>query len=258
MYRDGTYEARPVADVSRDIARWARAEPDARRVFLADGDALHLGHDRLRVVLEELTAAFPRLSRVNSYANGSSILALGPERLRALKARKLHTLYMGLESGDPSTLDRMGKAETAEGMIRAGVMAREAGLPMSVMVLLGLGGRHRSAEHARSTAEALNRMQPKLLSVLRVIPVPGTPLERWQDGGTFEMLTELDEVREMRELVAGLELTGTVFRANHASNARPIEARFPRDQARLLAALDALMVSGRLDARRPSPTPLWL
>lgn len=258
MYRDGKYEARPATEVSRDIARLARAEPDARRVFLADGDALHMGFERIRTVLDELNAAFPQLSRVNSYANGSSILELGPEGLRELKQHKMHTLYMGLESGDQRQLDRMGKTETAEDMVRAGAMAQEAGLQMSVMVLLGLGGRSGSVDHARATAEALNRMQPKLLSVLRVIPVPGTPLERWQESGTFEMLTELEEVREMRALVAGLELTGTVFRANHASNARPIEARFPRDKSRLLAALDALVASGRLDPRHPSPAPLWL
>ncbi|MBM4154107.1 MAG: radical SAM protein [Lentisphaerae bacterium] len=258
MYRSGPYRPRDAADVSAEIRAAAREQPGARRVFLADGDALRLGFDRLAAVLGELAAAFPALARVNSYANGSSILALGREGLASLRARRLDTLYMGLESGDPAVLRRMGKAETVDGMVEAGRLAREAGLKMSVIVLLGLGGPDGSAAHARATAEALNRMQPRLLSALRVIPVPGTPLARWEEEGAFRRLSEFEAVRELRDLAAALTLEGTVFRANHVSNVLPVEARFPRDRAVLLASLDALLDSGRLDATRPAPRPPWL
>lgn len=258
MYRSGPYRARSAAEVSAEIRSAAREWPDARRVFLADGDALHLGFDRLDDILRELGAAFPRLARVNSYANGSSLLALGRERLTHLRVRRLDTLYMGLESGDAAVLRRMGKAESVDGMVKAGRMARACGLKMSVMVLLGLAGPEGSAAHARATAMALNRMQPRILSALRVIPVPQTPLERWEKEGSFRMLSEYEAVRELRDMVALLELEGAVFRANHVSNVLPVEARFPRDRAPLLAALDALLASGRLDASRPAPRPPWL
>ena len=45
--------------------------------------------------------------------------------------------------------------------------------------------------------------------------------------------------------------------AAHA-DAVDAEARFPRDREALLASLDALLASGRLDADRPAPRPLWL
>ena len=258
MYRESPYRERPVAEVSAEIRAAARAQPEARRVFLADGDALRLSFERLTAILGELAAAFPRLARVNTYANGSSILTLGEERLRSLHAAKLSTLYLGLESGDGATLRRMGKTESVDGMVEAGCLAQQCGLRMSVMVLLGLAGPERSAEHARATAEALNRMQPRLLSALRVIPVPGTPLARWEADGSFRMVSEHDAVRELRDLVAALRLESTVFRANHASNVLPVEARFPRDQPALLATLDALLASGTLDREHPPPRPLWL
>ncbi len=258
MYRSGPYVPRPAGAVSAEIRTAAREWPAARRVFLADGDALHMGFDRLAAILDELGAAFPGLARVNSYANGASILALGPDGLAALRARRLDTLYMGLESGDESVLRRMGKAETVDRMVEAGTLARACGLKMSVMVLLGLAGPEGSAAHARATADAINRMQPRLLSALRVIPVPGTPLGRWEKEGVFRMLTEQEAVRELRDLVAALDLQGTVFRANHASNVVPVEARFPRDREALLASLDALLASGDLDSARPAPRPLWL
>ena len=62
-------------------------------------------------------------------------------------------------------------------------------------------------------------------------------------------------MRELRHIVARLNLTNTVFRANHTSNVVPLEGTLPRDQARLLAELDALLESGELDRDSPGPAP---
>ena len=102
------------------------------------------------------------------------------------------------------------------------------------------------------------RMQPRLLSFLRVIPVPGTRLHRDMKAGRFTPLTERQVVEESRLLLDGLALSGTVLRANHISNVAPIEARLPRDKAAALEQLDRLLASGRLDASSPGPMPLWM
>lgn len=39
-------------------------------------------------------------------------------------------------------------------------------------------------------------------------------------------------------IASGLELTNSVFRANHASNYLPLKATLPRDKENLLATLD--------------------
>lgn len=258
MYRDVTYRRGAMDEIRRMLGREARRPAGIRRVFLADGDVMRRPFDDLQAILVLLNEHLPRLTRVSLYANGSSIAAKSDRELRALRDLKLHTLYLGLESGDEEILKRCRKGETAAEMIEAGKRAQAAGLRMSVMVLLGLGGAERSLEHARHTAEALNRMQPRLLSALRVIPIPGTELSAEAQAGQFRMLTEQEVVRELREMVLRLELQGTVFRANHASNIVPIEARLPRDRDRLLAELDALLASGQLDAETPGPLPLWL
>jgi len=81
---------------------------------------------KLKTVLEMLNARFPRLARVNVYANGHSILQKSEAELHELKALKLNTLYMGLESGHEETLRAAGKRETAEEMIEAGRRAQSA------------------------------------------------------------------------------------------------------------------------------------
>lgn len=258
MYRGMRYQKRSIDDVRALIRRESRRSPDAQRVFLADGDVMRRPFEDLRAILASLGECLPRLARISLYANGSSILAKSEAELHALQALKLHTLYMGLESGDEDILRGCRKGETAAQMVQAGVAAQAAGLRMSVMILLGLGGADQSAEHVAHTAAALNRMQPRLLSALRVVPIAGTELHEDSVHGRFRQLTERQVVCELRELIDRLDLTGTVFRANHSSNVVQVEARLPRDRGRVLADLDALLASGLLDDRTAGRMPLWL
>jgi len=258
MYRGLKYRRRPLPEVARLIATEARYAPDTRRIFLADGDVMRRPYGELREILALLAKSFPALARVNTYATGSAILEKTTVQLLTLRAHKLHTLYLGLESGDEETLRRMNKAETATDMVEAGRLAQSVGLRLSVMILLGLGGVDRSTEHARATADALNRMQPRLLSALRVIPAPGTELYADVQSGRFPQVSEAGVVRELRAIVQRLELANTVFRANHTSNVIPLEARFPRDKAALLETLDTLLASRQLDPDSPGAQPLWL
>jgi radical SAM superfamily enzyme YgiQ (UPF0313 family) len=258
MYKQVRYQRRSLPEIRKMIEVEARGNPAVNRVFLADGDVMRRPFEELEAILRELAAKFPLLARVNTYATGRGITEKTGAELRALRALKLNTLYMGLESGDAETLRRVNKGETGEAMVEAGRLAQASGLKLSVMILLGLGGFERTRPHALETATALNRLQPRLLSALRVVPVPGTGLHADVVAHRFQPLTELQVVQEMRVLVQNLELTNTLFRANHTSNPIPLEARLNRDKARLSAELDALIASGTLDRQSPGHMPLWL
>lgn len=258
MYKHMPYQRRSLAEIRRMIEVEACEAPTTQRVFLADGDVMRRPFGDLEAILRELAAHFPNLARVNVYATGSGIMAKTSDELRSLRALKVHTLYLGLESGDEEILRRVKKGETAAEMVEAGRLAQTCGLKLSVMILLGLGGTERTRSHALETAEALNRMQPRLLSALRVVPVPGTELHDELAAGRFKALTERQVVEELRLMVQHLALINTVFRANHTSNPIPLEARFGRDKSRLLAELDMLIGSEVLDGLTPGRTPLWL
>ena len=252
MYKGVRYRPRPEEELFAEIAAAGRRFPDVRRVFLADGDVMAFGFDRLRRILVALNAAFPRLTRVGSYANGSSIARYDDAALETLKTLRLHTLYLGLETGMQPLLDRVGKTESVAQMIDSVRRVQGGGLRASVMILLGLGGRRFSREHAARTAEALNAMQPRLLSALRFVPVLGKPFEE------FELLSEAECVAELLAMVEGFELERSVFRANHTSNPLPLEARFPADKARLVAELRSALDSGLLDVSGPGVLPAEL
>ncbi len=258
MYKQQRFRRRPWIEIEAVLRSEAEANPAADRVFLADGDVMARSFEDLSKILNLLKTCFPRLARVALYASGSSILSKSADELAQLRTGGLHTLYMGLESGDDELLARCLKRDTVDVMVEAGRRAQGSGLRMSVMVLLGLGGRDGSERHAQRTAEALNRMQPRLLSTLRVVPVQGTPLGHDAASGRFQMLTEVEIVGELRNLLQALDLRATVFRADHASNVVSLQGRLPVQRESLLAQLDLWLRSSRLDRNSPGVLPRWL
>lgn len=253
MYKTVSYRQRNLNEVLTEIESAGRANSDVKRVFLADGDVMALPFEDLEAILAKLAERFPRLARVNVYANGSSILAKTPDQLRRLRELKLNTLYLGLETGNNDLLKNVNKKETVEGMIDAVRRAKNAGFKLSVMALLGLAGKNGSERHADLTANALNEMQPQLLSILRFIEVPGTTMH-----ADYQTVTECEAVSELHRIIKGLELTRTVFRANHTSNPIPLEGRFPQDKERLIADVQRMLDSGTLDQSGPGATPFFL
>jgi radical SAM superfamily enzyme YgiQ (UPF0313 family) len=259
----GMYKGVPYRQYSRDemtaaMDQAAEHWPSADRIFLADGDVMALPIDDLVFLLTELTRRFSNLNRVNLYANGSSIISKSEDQLAELKRLKLQTLYMGLESGDQIVLDRVCKRDSVADMITGGRRAQAAGLRMSVMVLIGLGGAEHSLNHAAETAKAINAMQPRFLAALRLIPVQGTPLYKQIADGSFQVLTEFQATVEIKEMIGRLELDRTLFRANHVSNIVPLGGRFPKDRERMVEELDTLLASGVLDEQTAGPEPWTL
>lgn len=237
MYRHKTFSARALPDVLADVREAARLDPDVRRVFLLDGDAMTLSTARLVPVLEALSASFPNLQRVGSYVNAVSVLRKSDEELRRLASLKLTIGYLGLETGDEETAKAIVKGATVAEEVEAVRRAQAAGIKMSVMVLLGMGGRARSKAHARATAAALSAMDARYISCLCVTPVPGTPLYDDAAAGRFVLPTPMETLDELETIVRETDVSGAVFRSNHASNHLPLAGRLPADRARLLEAV---------------------
>jgi len=58
-------------------------------------------------------------------------------------------------------------------------------------------------------------------------------------------------LHELREMIAAIEVTHSVFRSNHASNYLPVGGTLPRDKGHMLAALNQAL--SRPDAVRLRP-----
>lgn len=239
MYRDTPFRLRSSDEITNQIKRAAHAAPQLRRVFLADGNALCLGADRLLSIMNQLHQAFPKLSRITCYGGPGDILRKSQSELIALKAAGLQMVYLGIESGDDDVLAAVCKGVDAAGMTEAGQRVLEAGIKLSAMVILGLGGKKRSVQHAVNTAAVANAINPTMLSVLTLMLHEGTPLRQAADRGEFQPLSPYELTVELKELVSRLTLTKPcIFRANHASNLLPLAGTLPADKPALLSSID--------------------
>ncbi len=237
-YLDKPFRKIPLEEVFAEIDSVRPYADSVRRVFLADGDAMVLSQAHLVKVLDRLAEVLPGLQRVGIYASVKGILRRSPEELKELKARKLDIAYLGLESGSDEVLRLINKGVTARQQVDAVLKAQAAGMRMSVIALLGVGGRKLSASHTSETAAVLNKMQPRYASFLTLMLVPGTDLATQAEKGEFELPDPLECLEELREIVRGLELNKTIFRTNHASNFLALEGTLGKDKERLLAELD--------------------
>lgn len=245
VYKSKPFRIKDNKEITADINCHARWHKDTRRVFLMDGDALVLDNNRLLPILKEIGGAFPKLSRISSYANGHNIAQRSENELKELRAHKLSLIYMGLESGSQDILNRCHKRSKVKEMIDAVNKAALAQIKSSVIVLLGLGGVKYSKEHVKSTIEALNLMQPRYLSFLSLMIIPGTPLAEEIKKGSFKELSPMKLIEESHEIIKGLKLNKTIFRSNHASNHLPLEGVFPKDKIKLLNTLESA-INGNL------------
>ena len=244
MYRDVQFRARPLSEIEPIIQNTARRYPTLRRVFLADGDALVLSTQKLLNIIELLKAHFPKLSRVSCYGGPLDILRKTPEDLLLLKQAGLQMVYLGIESGDDEVLARIKKGVTSEQMISAGQKILAAGMKLSAMLVLGLGGRELSQQHVRNSARVASAINPTMLSALTLMLHSGTPLRSDADNGRFQPLSPFEFVLELKELITHLNMSAPcIFRSNHVSNMLPLAGTLPGDKSSLLEqAEEALLL----------------
>jgi len=172
------------------------------------------------------------------YGNAKSIRAKTLQDLVALRDAGLGIVYMGLESGDDMTLKHVCKGVRVDTIVAMGQRVREAGIKLSVTVLLGLAGPERSDVHGEATGQALSAMDPNYVGALSLMVLPNTPLGQDYERGDFELIGPMAMLKELKTMIAHTKLSGGLFHANHASNYLPIKARLPKDQDATIHLID--------------------
>ena len=251
-YKDKRFTIKDDQTIMADILFASKYMINHHRLFLMDGDALIIPQRKLVWILDMIKEYLPWVRRVGAYANAKSVKMKSDEDLVKLKEKGLGILYLGVESGDNETLKKVCKGTTAENLVKQGRRVREAGIKLSVTVLLGIAGRLDSLKHARATGELLTAMDPNYVGALTVMLLPNTPLDKDYRTGRFELPDTRELLLELREMFAHTQLSGCLFMANHASNYLPIKAALPKDRDKTLALIDAAL-RGEVDLK-----PEWM
>jgi len=253
MYKAKEYVVRPFGELEREVVEMSRRYPGARRIFLADGDPVEAPTGHLVSVLDLLNLRFPALERISAYAGPRNLKARTIDELKMFRERKLDLLYLGIETGNDELLRRIRKGVTSGQIVEACGKAAGAGMRLSAIILLGLGGVDGSHAHAKDSARVVNAIDPPFLAALTLML---GPYERVYEeeimGGGFRVIDRMQSLQELRWFVEDLELTDCKFGTEHASNYLPIRGmKLPGDKGRILALVDEALKGASRGRLRP-------
>lgn len=251
-YKDKRFAIKDDKVILGDILFASRYMKRQDKVFLMDGDALIIPQKRLMWILERIREHLPWVNRVGAYANAKSIKMKSLEEMVELRENGLGILFYGVETGDEGLRVKIHKGADAPTCVAMGRKVKEAGIKLSVTVLLGIAGREKSLEHARATGRLLSEMDPDFVGALTVMLIPGTLLYEAFRKGEFVLPEERELLLELREMIAHTDLTRGLFYSNHASNYLPVKARLPRGKQEALDFIDRAL-KGEIGLR-----PEWM
>jgi len=238
------FRIRPTDEILEDIEIGARQYgKGVDKIFLLDSNAMVIKTPELLRIVKKCYETFPNLKQVSCYACCEDILRKTDGELLELRKAGLNLVFVGLESGDQEVLDLINKGATVENQIEAVVKANRAGIQTSVTVILGLGGKRLSTQHAINTGKAATKMNPSFFAALTLMLVPGTVLDDMIKRGEFELVTDpVDVLKEVELMIKNIDAPGpVVFRTNHASNYLPLRGVLPGGKERLLKTIRSAM-----------------
>jgi radical SAM superfamily enzyme YgiQ (UPF0313 family) len=235
VYKKGPpYKVRPVSEIKADIDQASEVYGNrAPTVFLPAGNTIAMPTDQLAEVCRHIRNVFPECRRITVYGSSQYLYKKGPDDLAKLAKAGLTRIHVGMESGDDEVLARVKKGADSAVQIQGCQMAIQAGLEVSVYVVLGLGGRDRTREHAENTAVAINRIGPHFVRLRTFIPKINTVMLHQIKKGKFDMLGPHGVLREIEFILEALE-THTEIRSDHYTNYVDISGTMPEDRNALL------------------------
>jgi len=234
-----------------DIVYIIAQQWDGRRIFLQDGDALVYPFPKLKEALKYLNEKFPKLERIATYATPQDILRRSVNELKELRELKVTIFYMGVESGDNEILNRIGKGVTSSQLVAAGRKAKEAGVTLSVTVILGLGGIEISQKHTIETAKILTDIDPDYAGALTLTLVPGTPLYEQVQQGDFHPISPFQSLEELKIIIENSHFTNCFFSSMHASNYLSVRGQLPQEKQRMIKELEYVLTRREPSLLRP-------
>ncbi len=241
MYQNTKFRIRAVAEIKEDLLMARDFHGDkVQSIFFPDGNTILMKTDQLIEILNYARQMFPYLMRMTVYGSAKYLKLKTINEFRRLREAGLTRIHSGMESGDDEVLRKIKKGFTSSEMIEAGLKVREAGIELSEYILIGIGGRERSREHALESARVLNAFTPDFVRLRTFVPWKRTPLYQEHLEGHFLLLSPHEALIETRLLIANLEGPFELL-SDHVSNFAWVNGKIPKEKLELLKELDRLL-----------------
>ena len=252
MYSEKKFKRRPVEEIVEDLDMALDAYgAGVRTIFLADGNTAALPTDTLVAIGAAARERFPHLERITMYGSARFLAKKDHDEWQAIGDAGITRVHSGLESGDPVTLEQIHKGVDPESATRAFNHVMEAGIELSVYLMVGVAGLERWREHADGSAAVLNSASPDFVRLRTFVPALGTEwCERWQRG-ELTLLDPYQALEETRLLVDRLQ-GPTVLLSDHVSNFLDVRGKIPEDKPAMIEGIDEALEWPRDRFRPPT------
>lgn len=243
VYKKGPpFKVLPVKEIKEDLDHAKKIYGSrVRTLFFPAGNTIAMPTDDLSEICAYAKTLFLNLKRITTYGSSRYIYKKGLEDLIKIRHSGLSRIHVGLESGDDEVLFRIKKGTSSSEQIQAGRWVREAGIELSEYVILGIGGKDRTREHADATARVLNAINPDFIRLRTFLPKINTLLLHEIRKGRFEMLSAHEVLKETRKVIEALDVTSEVL-SDHYTNYVNVRGRMPDDRDRMLALIDEALM----------------
>ena len=249
-YKGMDFSIRSLDDILKDIETVKEYYGDHpfESCFLQDGDSFIMKTDELIIILHSLKKHFPTLKRITSYGRAATMVSKSLQEMKDICEAGLNRLYCGFESGSDIVLKNVNKGTTAKELIKAGTMAKEAGMEISEFVIMGLGGKELWEEHAIQSAKVLNKIDPDFIRVRTIGVKVGSELETSMKTGQYTLQSEEEIIIEQKKLLEGLEGIQSYYSNDHAVNLLvEVEGKLPEDKEKMLSTINKYLNLSKKD-----------
>jgi len=238
LYKDKPFKIRSVKEIKEDLDLAKAYYGEAvQTIFLADGNTVLMRTEQLLEILAYARQVFPHLERVTSYGSSQYLAKKSLTELKQLQQAGLTRIHTGMESGYDPLLAKICKGATSAEHIEAGQKVRQAGIELSEYIMVGLGGRQWSREHALHSALTLNQINPSFIRLRTFVPTIGSPLAAEFASGSLQLLDPYEALREIRLLVETLEVT-SYLASDHYLNFWDVSGQLPQAKQAMLTEID--------------------
>ena len=160
-----------------------------------------------------------------------------------LRESGLNRIHSGFETGSDNVLKLINKGLTQAQQIDAGRKAKEAGIELSVYFMPGIGGVEFSDENARETAHVINQIAPDYVRFRTFVLKYESEMLDLLRSGEFEECTDIQKLREIRNLIADVTAPDVTIVSDHIVNLiGSLQGRIGTDKEKMLAQADREVV----------------
>lgn len=237
MYRQSRFRIRSVTEIKEDLDMAKKYYGDVRSVFFADGNTIVMKTNELVEIFKYADEVFSGLERITVYGSARFVLKKTMDELRLLREAGLKRIHSGMESGDDEVLAMIHKGTDRDGIIKAGQMVKEAGIELSEYIIVGVGGKELSTQHAINSATAINAINPDFIRLRTLMPVKGTELHEKYKEGIFSLLSAHAALEETKIFVEHLQGITSMLYSDHASNYWDVHGVLMEDKDKMLKQL---------------------